>query len=368
MEKPISILHVVISLDTGGLERFVLDLIEANKNVFNQFVVCLERAGELSKTCKAEVISMNMPPGLHLRAAWDIAKIVRDKKVDIIHTHNEKAQLYGGIAGLLARVPVVHTKHGKNETGFFSVLRNSLMSRLCRNVITVSRDAAVQCINDENIPIHKVATILNGINTNTFSRFTSQMEARIKLGIELNVPVIGIVARLAPVKDHATLMVSCRQLKDKGAQFRLLVVGDGPLRGELENLASSLGIHDRVNFLGVRTDIPSLMQSMDLFVLSSTSEGISLTLVEAMACELPVVATEVGGNPEVIVEGETGFLVPPQNSELMAERISQLLENPQLRQQLGKNGRKRAECVFSLSRAALEYANLYRMVLDRNPI
>lgn len=366
-QLPFTILHVVISLETGGLERFVLDLINATASDVRHIVVCLERKGELAASCAAaEVISLDLRPGLQFGAVSRIAEIVKSNHISLIHTHNEKAQFYGTLAGLKTRVPVVHTKHGKNNLDFRSRIRNYLASLLCARVVAVSRDATLQCVRDERIPATKVLTILNGVDTVTFSPGSDSRFYKAALGIDPEVPVIGIVARLAPVKDHATLLAACQILRESGVNFRLLVVGDGPLKHELEARAESLGISDCVIFTGSRRNIPEFMRAMDVFVLSSVSEGISLTLIEAMSCELPVVATAVGGNPEVVLDGETGFLVPAQNPASMAEKIGLLLENPVLRSQFGLKGRQRAEGEFSLSRAAAQYVDLYRTVLEGN--
>lgn len=360
------VLHIVISLETGGLERFVLDLIDVNNSQLDQIVVCLERKGDL--TTPFETLSIDMPPGLQLSAAVKLARIARDHEVSLIHTHNEKAQFYGALAGLLAWVPVVHTKHGKNSTDWRSILRNNLAARLCKKIVAVSCDAAEQCVKTEMVPVAKVMTILNGVDTMRYSRFIDQVESRRLLGYNPDVPIIGVVARLALVKDHAALLAACRLIKNDAHEFRLLVVGDGPLRGELEALAVSLGLEDEVTFTGSRSDVPELMQAMDVFVLSSRSEGISLTLIEAMACELPIVATSVGGNPEVVMAGETGFLVPSNDPAALAAKIIQLLKSPEMRQKLGIQGRRRAEREFSLSRATAQYANLYHSILNENLI
>jgi glycosyltransferase involved in cell wall biosynthesis len=313
---------------------------------------------------KTEVISLSTLPGLTLSNCFKIAKIAHEKGINLIHTHNEKAQFYGSFAGLLAGVPVVHTKHGKNELDWRSRLRNSIAAKFCKKIVAVSHDAAAECIQDEHIPAAKVMTILNGIDTERFVRIADQAAIKNSLGLTPDVPIIGIVARLAHVKDHATLLEACKLLADNGRPFRLLVVGDGPLRGNLEKLAVSRSIHDLVLFTGSRNDIPELMNVMDIFVLSSISEGISLTLIEAMACELPVVATAVGGNPEVVVDGETGFIVPPKNPEALAERLLLLMANAELQKQFGKNGRQRVVNHFSLSTAAKHYTELYRSVLS----
>lgn len=355
----LKILHLVISFETGGLERFVIDLIAANNNKFDQSVVCLEHPGELAVQCKVEVASLNMPIGLHLSVAWDLARIVREKKIDIIHTHNEKAQLYGGLAGLLSKVPVVHTKHGKNNLDWRSVTRNNIAARLCRKIVAVSRDAALECVRDEKIPADKVLTILNGVDTERYFPGTNKQELKKNLGFGKETLVIGIVARLAQVKDHATLLKACKILFESNHSLKLLVVGDGQLRGNLEQLAQSLGIIKQVDFTGMREDIPNLMRAMDVFVLSSVSEGISLTLLEAMACCLPVVATEVGGNPEVVVDGVTGFLVPSQQPEVLASKLSTLIIDPELRKKMGAAGQQRVLDCFSLSTTAEKYRDMY---------
>ena len=361
--KELTLLHLVISLETGGLERFVLDLIAAHQNKFNQLVVCLERKGELVVNSSVEVISLGMKPGVHLGVVRKIARIVKEKQIDIIHTHNEKAQLYGGLAGLLAGVPVVHTKHGKNNLNWRSILRNNISARLCQKVVAVSQDAAMQCIHDEKINSSKVVTILNGVDTELFSPAPTQSEFKQQLGFTADTLVVGIVARLAEIKDHATLIEASRILMESGYPFRLLVVGDGQLRAKLETHVNSLGLDKRVIFTGVRDDIPNLMRGMDIFVLSSLSEGISLTLLEAMACCLPVVATAVGGNPEVVVCGETGLLVPPQNPELFADKLRVLFTDRVLRLKMGKAGRQRVVNNFSISKTAEKYRQLYSTLL-----
>ena len=232
-------------------------------------------------------------------------------------------------------------------------------------MVGVSRDAALECIQDEKISSSKVLTILNGVDTERFSPGNDKAGSKIRLGIDGNVFVIGIVARLAQVKDHATLLEACRILVESGHEFRLLVVGDGPLRGQLEERTHFLGISKQVIFTGMREDITDLMRAMDIFCLSSLSEGISLTLLEAMACGLPIVATAVGGNPEVVVGGETGFLVKPGSPESLSERLAVLISNEQLRITMGQAGRDRVINHFSLQTCALAYQNLYISVTGR---
>ena len=362
--KPL-IVHVVISLDTGGLERFVIDLIRTTSINYNFILVSLERSGVLADSCKdIEIISLDMPPGFHIKTFFKLADIMRKNKAVLVHTHNEKAQLYGSIAGKLAGVPVIHTKHGKNQTDFRTQLRNKFASLFCDVIVGVSSDASEQCIKDEKICKNKVITILNGIDTEQFKPDCSTSTIRSEFNIPLGIPVIGTVARLAPVKDQSSLLEACDILKQKGIIFILLIVGDGQLRQQLEAQVTASGLNDTVVFTGMRNDIPALMNAMDIFALSSLSEGISLTLLEAMACELPIVATAVGGNPEVVIDGVTGFLVPPGSPGLMSDKFEYILNSHGLGARLGKSGRNRVLDHFSLRTCADKYIDLYTTLME----
>lgn len=359
-----TILHIVISFETGGLERFVLDLIRLSADHFNHRVVCLERLGELvTSGGLVNITSLDMKPGLQFKSIVGLCSIVKANQIDLIHTHNEKALFYGAIAGLLSGVPVVHTKHGKNPITLRARLRNNLLARLCKKIIAVSRDAALQCIEEEHISANKVMVILNGVDIDAFATRMDAQLCRSSLGIDDGVPIIGIVARLAEVKDHSTLFQACKILSDNRIDFRLLVIGDGPLKSKLVKLADSLGLENTIIFTGTRHDIPDLLNTMDIFVLSSISEGISLTLIEAMSCYLPIVATNVGGNPEVIIDGETGFLVPSQNAEALADKLMLLMKMPDVRRRMGEAGRDRAVKLFSMQKAVMNYEKCYRQFI-----
>jgi sugar transferase (PEP-CTERM/EpsH1 system associated) len=359
-----TILHIVISFDTGGLERFVLDLIRLSTKHFDHKVVCLERTGDLlTLGHRDDTVCLDMKPGLQFKPIAELCSIIKKERADIVHTHNEKALFYGAISGFICGVPVVHTKHGKNQVTMQARLRNHLLARLCKKVIAVSRDAAIQCIEKEYIPSNKVIVILNGVDIETFTKMGEGELCSKMPRINEGVIVLGIVARLAEVKDHATLFQACRILCEREIDFVLMVVGDGPLKDKLEIFTDSLGLSKKILFLGARRDIPDLMNVMDIFALSSISEGISLTLIEAMACRLPIVTTNVGGNPEVVLEGKTGFLVPPQNAEALADKLEILIKKPELRKRMGDAGRDRAVKNFSMQQAVHNYEMCYRNIL-----
>jgi sugar transferase (PEP-CTERM/EpsH1 system associated) len=354
----IKVLHVVLGLQVGGLEKFVIDLINGYAADVQSFVVCLEDEGELAASCNsAGLYALHKKPGISPGVIKQIYTLARELRIDLIHTHNPSPHLHGAFAGLLAGIPVVHTKHGRNQAlGARKIILYRLSALLTRKVVAVSQSADDECISLEGIPAGKVLVIRNGIAVSSFTPSARPAEPA-------DMVTIGIVARLAQEKDHLTLLRACKLLSDRQTPFRLVIIGDGSLRGELELAASDLNLSGQVEFAGVRHDIPDQLQRLDIFALSSTTEGISLTLLEAMASGLPVVATDVGGNPEVVVDGTTGFIVPPANPEAMAEKLELLIQDRSLRERMGAAGRKRVEEHFDIRQTARQYEELYREVL-----
>jgi glycosyltransferase involved in cell wall biosynthesis len=265
--------------------------------------------------------------------------------------------LHGVIAGRLARVPIiVHTKHGQN---IYRVPRaaatNRFSSWLSDCVIPVSQNAFDVAIRREHVPSGRLHVIRNGIDLEAFSFAENVAPKRLRNAIH--------VARLDPVKDQATLLRAIRIVVDAEPGFRLTIVGDGPERRRLVQLSNELRLEDNVSFLGFRDDVHELLSSAGLFVLSSLVEGISLTLLEAMAVGLAVVATDVGGNREVVVHGETGLLVPARSPEQLAEGMLTLVRSPQMMHTMGRAARKRVEQEFDLRQVVSRYEALYLKLL-----
>lgn len=289
--------------------------------------------------------------------------LVRELRIDLIHTHNPSPHFYGALAGFLARIPVVHTKHGRNYPNKIKkVFLNRVAGYLTRKIIAVSGNAAEVCICVEKVSPDKVMVIHNGIDTGLYAPTTDSLPTSQK-ETQDSVCTIAIVARLSPEKDHAILLAACKLLRDRQILFRLIIIGDGPLRSKLEQSVREYGLTSRVEIAGMCNDVANQLRRLDIFVLCSTTEGISLTLLEAMATSIPVVATNVGGNPEVVVDGTTGFLVPAQNPELLADRLSLLIHDKQLRKIMGSAGRKRVEEHFDIRQTVRRYEELYQDVL-----
>ena len=364
LPEPLKVLHLVASLDIGGLERVVWDLARlTDRSRFEPAVMCLDHAGTTAPRFESARIPLEVL-NREGKSLWVsvllLARRLRGLRLDVLHTHNMKAHLLGTLAAVLARTPaVVNTKHGHV---FPKTLLASLVNRLavghCRRIVAVSSDTASRAIEVERLPSRKVVVIRNGVDLAAHT--PPEMRAP-----GASTRVIH-VARLSPEKDQGTLLHAARLVADQVPEFHLDVVGDGPVRGRLEAVVAELGLGAHVTLLGARDDVPDLLQRAGTFVLSSTVEGISMTLLEAMAAALPVVATNVGGNSEVVVEGETGFLVPPADPALLARALLALIRDPKRARQLGASGRRRVEESFDLRAVVRTYERLYCEILDRH--
>jgi glycosyltransferase involved in cell wall biosynthesis len=217
-------------------------------------------------------------------------------------------------------------------------------------------------VEDVRIRASKVVTIHNGVDVTRFAGSTRDA-ARAALGIAATELVVGTVGRLNPVKDQATLVHAFERLGLRYPHAVLVIAGDGPLRGDLEHLVDTLQLRDRVRLLGERRDIPAVLAALDVFVLPSIAEGISNTILEAMASGLPVIATHVGGNPELLEAGTTGMLVPAGQPATLADALAAYIDDGHLREVHGKNGRQRAVERFGLARMSDNYAALYTGLL-----
>ncbi len=358
-----NVLHIVLALNVGGLERFVLDLAKIHSSSINPVIVCLDSKGvlgEMHHPCG--IIQLNKKSGFDLSAILRLARIVKKHDIDIIHTHNPAPHVYGTLLSVLCRKPLIHTRHGRNYPHSKKRIRlNWLCSLFTYRLVAVSSDAAEVSRKIDKVSPRKLAVILNGIDT---AQYFNPLGGRKE---ETDRPVrIGIVARLSPEKNHLALIKACRILQGQAIPFQLVIVGDGPLRQSLESEVAKLGLERQVSFLGVRHDIADILKTFDIFALSSHTEGISLTLLEAMASGLPTVATRVGGNSEVVEDGKTGFLVPPDSPEDLADKLKSLIDDKGLRMRMGLEGQRRVNQNFSILAAAEEYLALYKSAL-RSP-
>jgi phenylacetate-CoA ligase len=367
--------HVVLALRMGGLEQVVLRLIERlDRDRFEPIVCALEEQGELAahlERLRVPVHVVPRSPGLDPSTAVRLAAFLKRERVDIVHTHNPSPHLYGALAAAIVRregpdgraLPrVVHTKHGRNYPGApRKVLANRLASAFSDKIVAVSEDAHRVALDLERVDPHRLVTIRNGVDTELF-RPSDKAQARRALGVPTEGLHIGCVARLSAEKDHATMLEAFAIVRARRPDAHLTLVGDGAERRALEAQRDRLGLSGAVTFAGQRDDIAAILSAFDMFALSSRTEGMSLTLLEAAAAGLPIVATRVGGNPEVVADGETGLLVPAGDPARFAEALLATAARADLGA-MGERARVRVAERYDMGRTAAAYEALYDEVL-----
>lgn len=360
--RPWNVVHCVFSVGMGGQEMVILSLATAmDRRRFAPRVLCLSEAGDLAPRFEAAGVPVDVldpPVGTSsFRALSSVRRYLREHRPDILHTHNPTPHQYGALARLGTGVPaLVHTKHGRNvlPTTRGRILER-VASRLTDAVVAVSRDAADVALATDGVPRERLRVIRNGIAPGPEGATGHRDPWR-----------AVHIARLNNIKDQATLLRAARIVRDREPRFRLDLVGDGELREPLQAQARELHLDDVVRFHGFQNDVWPFLGEASVFVLSSVSEGIAITLLEAMAAGLPVVATDVGGNSEVVVPGETGLLVPVRDPGQLADALHRVLSNPEAGARMGAAGRVRVAEAFSLDTTVSAYERLYVELLERS--
>jgi sugar transferase (PEP-CTERM/EpsH1 system associated) len=345
----------------GGMEKLLVEFARhADRDRFALEFIALGGGGPVAEevaACGWPTHTLEKPEGLSPATVVRLGRLLRRLRVDVLHTHNNSPLIYSAPVARLAGVRRhVHTRHeqnlnwGERHKRLFRVLTRRVDWLAC-----VSADSAALSIENGVDPA-RVRTILNGVDLERFEFG----------GARAGGPAV-IVARLRPEKDYPTLLRAVAQVVRRAPEFRLEVAGDGDEQAAVEALAAELGLADHVRFLGLVRDVPAVLRRASLFVLSSTSEGIPVTLLEAMARGLPVVATRVGGIPEVVADGETGLLVPPSDPAALAEALLALASDPARGEAMGRAGRERVESHFDVRRMVREYEALYAGDPRRGP-
>lgn len=358
-----NVLHLCESSDTGGAESILISLVEGLDKDRYRSVVCLLSDGwlkvELEKR-RIETVVIPQPHSFDVLWLFRAYRLLKDRGIHVMHSHEFATNVYASVLSSLTGVPVVATAHGKNYYGdkwrrraaYRFVARQSTM-------VAVSADLKRFLMERIGIPASDIRVVHNGIDLSRYVVREGNNDVKAELGISAGQRVIGTVGNLFAVKGQTYLLKACKTVAGEFPTFVLLIAGEGDQLDLLREEASVLGISGNVKFLGFRDDVPSLLQAMDVFVLPSLSEGLPLSVLEALALEKPIVATNVGGVPEIMEDGVTGYLVPPRNPDVLSEKIRLVLRNPDMAAELGRAGRKRVEKAFSLKQMIQEYQLLY---------
>ncbi len=367
--RRIHVLHVVDSLRVGGLENGVVNMINAlDDSMFRSSICCLKSTGELQSRLRdpgVKVFELHQKPGDHLFIK--LAKILRGERVNILHSNNWGV-FFDSVVGarLVGARLIVHCVHGLYAEDIAKMkLRRRLLQRFLSlgthklyAVADYLRDYYIRVVG---VPARRISTIYNGVDVETYMARSQEVrrQEKAKLGFSPREILIGSVGTLYWVKDPQTLLTAAAMLLKKRDDVSFLWVGDGHLKNKLQVRAKELGIERKVLYLGVRDDIPNILTALDIFVLPSIIEGLSYSILEAMASSLPVVATDVGGNSELIKNGENGYLIPPKKPEILADVLFRLVSDEKLRESLGKSARQRVQEKFSLQEMVQSYQRMY---------
>jgi glycosyltransferase involved in cell wall biosynthesis len=358
--NPIRALFVVPDLKIGGAERHVTTLLpQMDASRFTSSVVCIGNEGELFESLVAariEARALHRGKRQAIRALRELVRIMQEVQPDVVVVRGYNAETLGRIAARIAGVPhTVMWVHNIGDATPRSKVRatvDRLLTPWTSSYFGVAEAQQQYMVNELGYPADKIRIIYNGVDPALFDAGPTERGVLAEFGLDDSDAVVGILAALRPEKDHATLLRAARIVIDKIPRARFLVIGDGATRPHLEALCADLQISSHVHFAGARSDVTTLLRAIDVFTLSSaTVECFPIALLEAMACARPAVCTAVGGVPEMIHHGETGYLVPPKDPRQLANRLVSLLSSPQSARRMGLAGRRRVEAEFSLDRS-----------------
>jgi glycosyltransferase involved in cell wall biosynthesis len=295
-----------------------------------------------------------------VRVLWRLARLLRKRKIDAVVTVGTGGDkmFWGRLAGWLAGVPVICS--ALHSTGLPDRVEfsNRLLAPITDAFIGVAEPHGKYLAEHEGCPAGKICVIPNGVDVEKFHPRRPNSNLQREFGIPQDAPVVGIVAALRPEKNHELFLQAAAIVRQKMPEVNFLVVGDGPRRGDLERMASDLSLSDAVHFSGTRADIPEMLALMDVFLLTSHCEANPVSILEAMACEKPVVATRVGSVPETVLDGRTGYLVTPGEAEQVAGRTLELLQDSHRAVAFGRAGREQVIAHWSIDRMVQGYEEL----------
>jgi glycosyltransferase involved in cell wall biosynthesis len=371
-DNRIKVLKFLTNFRIGGTERQFVQLVQQmDQDRFDLHLRCFSTIGDFFPLIAASGIPLEDLPirRLYSPVTWlkmlQFARYLRWNRFQVVHSYGFYPNFFAVPAARLAGVPVIIASI--RDTGdVLEPNKRHIQKAMCRmaTCVLANADAVRQQLVLDGYNARKLAVIRNGIDVSHLDRGVRDGNIRREFGIPEDAPIVAVMARLIMVKGIEYFLDAIPQILAKSPKTRFLIVGDGPDRAELEAYAASKGCGKSVIFAGFRLDVPGILKNVSISVLPSLSEGLSNVLIEAMASGIPVVATAVGGTPEIVDDKITGLLVPPRNAASLAQAISCLLENPQVAARMGNAGRERIQRRFSMERAVYETQQLYTSLLE----
>lgn len=364
--------YVVNSLNPGGTEKLVVEMSLAFSEEFDVRVLCLDEPGLWAALLRERGIPVHglwRQPGMDVAMPVRLAQHFRHRGTRIVHAHQCTPWFYAALARLICPGPaLLFEEHGR----FYPEVRNRkrevlnrlLIRRLTHRFVAVSQDIRTRLERYEGLDSGQIEVIYNGVRPEPSLGKEARSALRETLGFPPGCFVVGTVGRFDPIKNIPLLVGSLARAGEREASLRGLLVGDGPLLSDIRLLVEQSGLSGRVQSIGFREDARKVIQCMDLFVLSSFSEGTSMALLEAMAAGIPVAVTDVGGNPEIVISGETGWVVPTNSVEALTGAILEAIKDDQKRARFAAAGKLRFEERFAFDRMIANYRLRYRELLS----
>lgn len=360
----IKVLHITYDMRIGGGEMVIKNIVEnSNPDKIESAIFCIEEPlgpwGELLKSKGLAIFSKQRKQGFDTSMIGAIRRVINDCNIDIVHCHQYTPWVYGALATIGIRSKVIFTEHGRFYPDIKHPKRrwvNPVLLGLTKHVSAISKATANALAEYEYVPAKRTQVIYNGISTRIP---LTQVDKRAELGLSQNTFLLGNIARFDPIKNHTMMLHSVKQMIDNNLDVHLLLVGDGECREQIQTLIEKLNISNHVTLTGYIVDPSEYMHAMDVFLLTSYSEGTSMTLLEAMRQSKVCVVTNVGGNPEVIEHNHNGLVIPSDNSKELTKAVELLITNPDMLQNMKSNAKKRFERMFSANTMCEEYQKLY---------
>jgi len=387
--RKIKVLHIITRLDKGGsAENTFLNLVGLDKNIYDVTLMSgpveeptQDRRDEVEEYGIKHIFIPELVRNISLindlKTILNIYRYLRKEKFDIVHTHTSKAGLLGRLAARLARIPIIiHTPHGHVFFGYFGLIKSNLFifleklaSRITDKIIALTNREKEDYISCKVTDEEKSVVICSGIELNKFKDLPLNEKQNLKkeLGIPENSLIVGTLGRLVPVKGPEFLVEAAKHIISKYPDTFFVFTGDGYLRPDLKKKALNFGLKENIIFLGWRDDGAKILSLYDVFILPSLNEGMGRVLVEAMALGKPIVASRIGGIPDLVTHGKNGFLVPPKDPEELAKYIQILIEDREKREKMGLSGKKIA-MHFSAENMVEKIEKLYKELLIQKNI
>ncbi|GEM_PF-976823 len=379
MNKPIKVLHIMNSCVDGSISRIVERIIRfSTPGRYQWFVAAVNEIGTFApefETLGAQVVDFSPQQECTFSTREKISRFVSGENIDIVHTHTPRTiwetwralrdiRHKGQIPYHLATKHLITHPHDR-KWGLAYTLFDRLTFYMPDHMVTVSKTMAKEVLSQPGISVNRVTAIPNGIPVDHFYQPQFRDSFRLQAGLTPDMVVIGYTGRIAKVKRLDILIEAFAEVYKEYPNTQLLLAGEGALRSELEEQVCRLGITNNVRWLGFTSNIPSFLAGLDIYMQTSVNEGLSLSILEAMAAEKPVIATRVGSADEIIQDGITGILIPPGSITAASQSLLSLLANPEKRSQLAKSAKEYISTEYAIQHMVDGYESIYCQLMDR---